>query len=71
MIKWAKSWLYHGHTNLRKTGHFFMFEGNSVALYNLSKGEYPPFDCVSLTAEDAIKLRDFLNECLNGAFEDE
>lgn len=65
MIKWARAKMLHGWTAVRQTGHIFMFNNNQIGFYNLRKDEYPPFDCVSLCREDAIKLRDFLTECLN------
>ena len=68
MIKWAMAKMYHGHSDIRQTGHTFIYNNNSVGFVNLRKNEYPPFECVSLTKEDAIKLRDFLDDCLNGEF---
>lgn len=65
MIKWARGRLYHGHEGMRSVGHLFMFEDKHFTLKNLVKGDYPPFDCVSLSRADAAGLRDFLNEVLN------
>ena len=65
MIKWIRATLYHGHGDERRTGHMFLFDNKKLILNNLKQGEYPPFDCLNLERDDAILLRDFINECLS------
>ncbi len=65
MIKWIRAFCYHGHTDERKTGHIFRYRDKMIQIDNLKAGEYPPFDCLVLSHDDAIKLRDFLNKALS------
>ncbi len=66
MIKWIRSKLYYGFSENRTTCHTFVFADKQFSLRNLEEGAYPPFDCILLSREDAIGLRDFLDECLCG-----
>ena len=57
--------MYHGFTDVRKTAHMFVCGEKSISFVDLKKDEYPPFDCFSLTKSDAIKLKEFLERCLD------
>lgn len=67
MLKWVRERLYTGYTGLfgtKRTGHTFMCEDSMIHFDRFSTGHYPPFDCLSLTLAQAIKLRDWLNEAI-------
>lgn len=64
IIKWIRARLYHGHEPERLTGHVFECGSRSISIKNLKEGRYPPFDCLELTLEDAIVLRNFLDESI-------
>lgn len=64
IIRWIRGRMYHGKMNARVVGHLFKCGDNEIMLKNFGVGEYPPFDCLVLTNDDAIQLREWLNEVI-------
>lgn len=63
-IKWIRARLYDD-KEYKTTSHIFQFDKESLTIKQIKRGEYPPFDCLELSYENAVQLKDFLTECLN------
>ena len=64
MIKWIRGRLYSSYGDKKIVGHVFQCGEESISFRRLGTGDYPPFDCLSLTLEEVIELRNWLNEVI-------
>ena len=61
-IEWVSGVLYS--ENGLVVGHSFRFNGKALSIKSLPAGEFPPYNCVNLSIDDAHRIQIWLNEVL-------
>lgn len=64
MINWIRAKVSFDRNEKKSTGHLFLCGVSSISFLRFGEGDFPPFDCLSLTLSEAIKLRDWLDETI-------
>lgn len=69
MLQWVRGLLYGSDSSglYKLYGHMFMVGNKTISFKRFGKGNLPPFDALSLTLDEAVCLRDFLNEAIDDA----
>jgi len=62
-IEWIRGTLYS--ENGLVVGHSFRFNGKALSIKSLPAGEFPPYNCVNLSIDDAHRIRAWLNDILH------